>query len=276
MVMQNHFAATQNHSVGVQNHFAETENHSTNAFLNSKTKKTVLMKQYFLPRNDNDKSIWLQNFAGKLPIYSGKYGITENDVIDTQNGAAYFAYWLNYQNQFKEFSNKIIAYKNDVRDGVPDSGEESMLPIAPTPGTAPTAVPAGVFKRAVALANLIKKHASYTMSDGNDLSIEGTETEHPDINTVQPMLSVRPAGGGHPEIVWKNQGLDGIEIYADRGTGWQFLALDTVPNYIDTTALPTVPATWKYKAIYRLHDGLAGQWSDEVSITVSALITQPQ
>jgi len=62
-----------------------------------------------------------------------------------------------------------------------------------------------------------------------------------------------------------------IEIHVDRsgvGNNYSFLAIDAMPNYIDT-ALPPAPADyhiWKYKAIYRLKDERVGHWSDEVSV----------
>ena len=61
-----------------------------------------------------------------------------------------------------------------------------------------------------------------------------------------------------------------LEIWVDRGAGFGLLAIDTVPDYLDTAALPAPgqSATWKYKAIYRLNDEQVGQWSDPASIAV--------
>jgi hypothetical protein len=56
----------------------------------------------------------------------------------------------------------------------------------------------------------------------------------------------------------------------DRGSGFVFLAIDTVPDYLDTAALPAAGASaaWKYRAIYRLSDERVGQWSNVASISV--------
>ncbi|MBI3853039.1 MAG: hypothetical protein HY298_22545 [Verrucomicrobia bacterium] len=57
----------------------------------------------------------------------------------------------------------------------------------------------------------------------------------------------------------------------DRGDGvFACLAIDTVPDYLDTAALPAAgtSAVWKYKAIYRLNNEQVGQWSDVTSICV--------
>jgi hypothetical protein len=75
----------------------------------------------------------------------------------------------------------------------------------------------------------------------------------------------------HPSIGWTKQGMDGLEILVDRGTGaFAFLALDTIPDYLDTAPLPApgTSAVWKYKATYRLADEQVGQWSDVVGISV--------
>jgi hypothetical protein len=49
-----------------------------------------------------------------------------------------------------------------------------------------------------------------------------------------------------------------------------YLAIDTVPDYLDSIPLPAPGAgdVWRYKAIYRLHDEQVGQWSDTASISV--------
>lgn len=50
-----------------------------------------------------------------------------------------------------------------------------------------------------------------------------------------------------------------------------FLAVDTIPDYSDTSSMPAAgqSALWKYKAIYRQDDERVGQWSDVASIPVA-------
>jgi len=47
-------------------------------------------------------------------------------------------------------------------------------------------------------------------------------------------------------------------IYLTVCSGWQFLDIDSVPHYTDTTPI-TAPATWKYRAMYIVADELVGQ-----------------
>jgi len=79
-----------------------------------------------------------------------------------------------------------------------------------------------------------------------------------------------PMHGRCTNVGWKKQGMDAIEIQVDRGAGFVFLAIDTVPDYLDTADLPAggASASWKYRAIYRLNDERVGQWSDVSSISV--------
>jgi hypothetical protein len=38
------------------------------------------------------------------------------------------------------------------------------------------------------------------------------------------------------EVVCNKDGTEAVEIQKDTGTGWQFLAIKTLPNYTDTTS----------------------------------------
>ena len=91
-----------------------------------------------------------------------------------------------------------------------------------------------------------------------------------DVNALKPILTAAPVAG-QVAIGWTKQGMDSIEIEVDRGEGFVFLAIDTVPGYTDTAAMPAAgqSALWKYKAIYRLNDERVGQWSDVVSLPVA-------
>ena len=89
---------------------------------------------------------------------------------------------------------------------------------------------------------------------------------------MKPVFTAK-LDAGQVTIGWTKQGMDGVEIWVDRGDGkgFAFLAVDTVPDYTDTAALSPAgqSALWKYKAIYRQSDDRVGQWSDVVSIPVA-------
>ncbi len=230
-----------------------------------------MSKQPFLPRTDLGKMDWLKNFAGKIGNYAAKYNITPAEVTDMLNSLQYFIYWMDYRKKYDEYLFKLTEFKNELINGVDAGALGSVQPAPPVISAPPVAVSPGIFKRATSIANVIKSKSIYTIADGNDLGIEGAESII-DVQHMKPELKLHLIAGGHPEIKWTKQRMDGIEIHVDRGTGkWELLAYDSHPDYIDTAPLPALGSSiiWKYKAIYRYNDLYAGLWSDVVEITVT-------
>ena len=222
-------------------------------------------KAFFIPSDDLGKCTWLSNFAAKLPTHADLVAVTPAEVAQVAADNVFFAYVCNAQNKFKKYTQDWTAYKNAARSG-PTLGN---LPTAPVLGAAPAPVPADIFGRAALLGTRIKKHSSYTDAMGQDLGLIGAE-QTVDLVNIKPSLKVQMQAG-RPNLLWTKQGMDGMEFWVDRGTGtFAFLAIDTVPDYLDTAALPApgTGAVWKYKAIYRLKDEQVGQWSDILSVSV--------
>ncbi len=223
---------------------------------------------YFIPSGDAEAAAWLKNFSDKLGKYAAKYGITTAQAADMVAGYLYFAYWVDYKNQYAEYTKKVTAYKNALRKGDP-----SKVPSVPTPPTfaaPPAAVAPGIFDRATAIANTIKSNILYNETDGEDLDIIGT-TSGLNLIDVVPVFSVRLVSGGRPEIVWTKNRYDGIQIEVDRndGKGWIFLGIDTHPDYMDKFPLPVGKVEqWNYRIIYLYDDELVGLYSSPVSIKV--------
>ena len=225
----------------------------------------------FVPNRDAAKDLFLKNFASKLPQYAAKYGISAAEVTDMQQCSAHFTYWLNYKNQLEELNRKLTSYKNEIRDGILPGATPSTVPTLPNLGAVPTPVAPGVFDRTVSIAKRILNHINYTVADGRDLGIENvTPKPQVDISAVKPVIKARLVDNGDVEIAWTKKHMDAIEIYVDRGEGFDFLAYDAHPNYTDANTLePGVTAVWKYKAVYLKHDRQVGVMSDEVQITVT-------
>jgi len=224
-------------------------------------------KSHYLPNDDNGKAAWLNNLFGKLPTYQAALGLTAADVASETADAAFFAYALNAQNEVAAYSQEWTAYKNAARNG--SDPALGLAPVAPNLGIAPAEVAPGIFGRATALVARIKTAPGYTESIGQALQIIGAE--HPvDPTTLKPVLDVE-LDAGAMDIGWLKQGMDSLELWVDRGTGFVFLAIDTIPNYTDTAPMPAAgqSALWKYKGIYIQADQRTGQWSDVVSIPVA-------
>ena len=222
-------------------------------------------KSYYLPSDDAGKGAWLNNLSAKLPSYSTVLGLTAADTASVAADAAFFSYLLAAQAQVAAYSQQWTAYKNAARNGT----ALGALPVAPSLGVAPAAVASNIFGRATALVARIKTAPGYTDSIGQALQIIGAD-QTVDVSAMKPIITAE-LDAGQVNIGWTKQGMDGIEIQVDRGTGFVFLAIDTIPGYTDTAPLPAAgqSALWKYKAIYRQGDDRVGQWSDVVSIPVA-------
>jgi len=226
------------------------------------------MKSHYLPNDDNGKAAWLNNLSGKLPAYQAALGLTAADAASAAADSAFFTYALNAQIQIAAYSQQWTAYKNSARNGnAPALGAIPPAPVLPTP--APAMVAPGIFGRATALVARIKVAPGYTDSIGQALQLIGADNPL-DPTTLKPVLNVK-LEAGVVDIGWIKQGMDALELWVDRGTGFVFLAIDTIPNYTDTAPMPAAgqSALWKYKAIYLQADQRVGQWSDVVSIPVA-------
>lgn len=74
------------------------------------------------------------------------------------------------------------------------------------------------------------------------------------------------------EVLWGWEGARSVAkalyLEVDRGTGPQFLAADTNPNYTDSFPLPATPQKWKFRGIFQRDGEMIGQWSAWVEINV--------
>jgi hypothetical protein len=225
-----------------------------------------MAKSNYLPRTDKDRVVWLNNFASKFAQVSTGLGFVAADVTSVNNDATMFSYLINQVELYTTAKEQRVDYKNLIKDG-PLGTPGGALPVAPAAGTVPTVVLPGIFARIGQLVGRIKNSATYTEAIGKDLGIIGAQQTF-DPTQMKPVLKLAMLGG-QVEVQWTKGDADALRIEADKGSGWQLLAIDTVPHYTDTTPI-TAPAVWRYRAMYLVADELVGQWSDVASITVSS------
>ncbi|MCW5907399.1 MAG: hypothetical protein KIS94_06045 [Chitinophagales bacterium] len=228
-------------------------------------------KDYYLPETDTGKLSWLANFSSKLSGYGTTLGVPPATLAEVAADLDNYTALLQFLNSLKSYQQNTVAYKNHLRSGTADNAPIGDLPAPPAVPTFTVAPVADIFGRIRKLVQTIKAHRNYTQAIGEDLGIIGAENDF-NPNTLKPELKVETAAGGRPNIIWKKGLTEGIKIKVDRGSGtFEFLAVDTQPNYLDTHPLPPYgqSAIWKYTAIYLYNDEEAGQWSDVVSITVA-------
>ncbi len=236
-----------------------------------------MAKQNWFPKKESDRRTLLNNLADKLPgAYATKYGITTDELAMLNNFRLWFNWTLDVLEYIRQKAQGYTGFRDAVGYGkgtatgalIPPQG--FTLPAQPSSGTPPVVITplANGWLFTASLVNRIKGHAAYADADGQDLGIIGAEEQSADPATTKPDLKLVRVAGGHIEVQWKKGGFTGVRIEVDRGNGqWVFLAIDTVPHYVDTLTLaPGTSAIWKYRAIYLDGDEPFGLWSDTAQI----------
>ena len=230
-----------------------------------------MAKDFYLPRTDSKKAIWLTNLASKLsepgvnePTRGQDHGLTAGEVTGIVASALIYAFCIGNQENFKGEKQERTNYKNLLADGQ----EGVVMPAYPTSTVVapPAAVPQGVFKRVGDFVSRIKSSSLYDTATGEDMRIIGDEDTF-DSLTFKPGLSVQNTQQGRL-LKFEKDETDGVNVYGrEKGQGpWIFLARDNFSPYLDSRsfALPTV---LEYKVTSVILDDEIGLDSDIVEIT---------
>jgi hypothetical protein len=232
-----------------------------------------MAKQYYLPTNDEGKAALFEHFRDHIAEYAATLGLNGSsgslhpDLVPQAADATYFRWLISQCGASRGYASSLTAWKDALRDDteLPNGSQ----PVAPA-HTPPPAVPPGIVLRFQALVRAIKGHKNYTVAIGEALRIEGDEPVPLDRASARPDLTGAKVVGDRVRIPWVKGSFDGVCIEADRGDGkgWQFLAIDTRPDYADSEPFPAGGGVWKYRAIYLMDDQKVGQWSAVVSVRV--------
>ncbi len=227
----------------------------------------------FIPSSDNDKVVWLNNFATKLGTYAANVGVTAAEVTATQKDASMYQYIINLQEIYKQTLQNITGYKSLLKHAVGQQHLSAVIPSLPTLGTAPASVPEGIFDRVSKLAVRIKASVNYTDNMGSDLGIIAPAVTF-DASTLQPDIKIK-LDAGRPHLKWTKGETDALDLYVDRNDGNGFTLLGRLMRneYIDVASLPATKVIdeWNYKGIYVIADQPIGLYSATSSIAVKKI-----
>lgn len=230
----------------------------------------------FIEKSDDKFMIQVNRFCSRVGTYSVTLGLNAGKITAITEDLDLYTYVFSGWNQFRAFGEGFTGYKNLLRYGPSDQtlGAIPIAPVLPTP--APTVTSPNMQARFAELIQDCVRSPNYTKAIGEDLGIEAPEVPF-NPNEGKPELKTSYSTGGHPELKWKKGKYQGIEFWIDRndGKGWLYLDKDFHPDFTDKISVlpaPGVSAVWKYKAIYLYKDAQAGQWSDEITITVQGQV----
>ena len=146
-----------------------------------------MSKKHYLPRADNDRLAWLQNFLTKLTPIATTFGVSPAELAALGDDLSNFTYFINVIDIFKRETQERVHYKDILANG-PIGTPLGAIPSLPTLPADPTPVASGVFVRVGMLVQRIKNHTAYNESIGRDLGIIGAE-QVLTLSEVKPIIN---------------------------------------------------------------------------------------
>lgn len=225
------------------------------------------MNKDIFPKKEIDKASWLKTFNTNLPQYAAVLDIDAATLSRVNDDTNNFFKLMNYHYQVKAYLRGLTSSKMMMLTGK----HKKLNMVAPPalPAFVPD-MPCDILGRTRKLIGTIKSHPKYSDVIGSSLGIISTK---PDMDTHQwkPQIKLR-LKGMNPELVWKKGMASGLKIFADYGdgAGMKFIAVNTIPNFLDPHPLPPdgEVQVWKYVCVYLLKDEPVGEYSNTVSVVV--------
>jgi hypothetical protein len=224
----------------------------------------------YLPENDADLLVWLENFDTKLAgNYGSLFGFSQHDLDSIHNGVTAITSVYRYKINLGHAYSATVALLEELKSS-PRSFPVSAVPsLSPFPAL-PPGVTTGFLNRLSYYVTRIKQHRSYAEAIGIDLWIIVPKRNF-HLPTARPVLHVT-LEDSFPRIRWAKHAADGIFLYVDRrdGNGFQLIDKLTHKTYLDTAPLPPgeVKVSWDYKARYMKNDEAVGFESDPVVVEI--------
>ena len=230
------------------------------------------MLKVYLSSTDLGKLAWIINFNNKIvATYGAFFSLSITQLLTLLNDTNAFNYICQFNTAALATYHSSITFKDELRDS-DISTEIQAFPTFDTPGTVPTAVPYGIFARAIVLVNFIKTHSKYTTAIGKDLKIIGADSIV-DWSTAQPQkVKVKTSAGAIAGSYFKGQA-NGGRIECMRGSETVFTTVTNVSKakFIDDrpNLIPGQPEKRQYRIWYLKSDKVVGIVSVIVTIIVA-------
>jgi hypothetical protein len=204
------------------------------------------MKNDYIPARDGDLYAWETNFLANVDPVAKALGIPQADVDAVKQA--------------------VTDHQGNYNAGI--NAQKAALSANALMRSSRT----GTVKVLRQLAARFKTAPAYTEDMGKQLGIIGADSEFDHANAKPHLkLSVQ---GGNVVITFNNpREVDGVKIFCKRAgeTAYTFLAVDTESPYEDNrdNLAAGVAEKRSYYAYFFHDDGIIGQQSDEVSVSIT-------
>ena len=248
------------------------------ATVNKQTKLKSMKHESYYPTTQAEQILWLENFRLKLANHAAVLGVPTLLCAARVADARWLIYMLGSWLPAERAWHKSVT---EAINRAQRSGNATLMvlpvfvppPLPAAVGGDPAVVPVdeGALDRIFAIVQTMKESPAFNGSIAADMGTIGTAESGPDYGTLTPVLKLSIVNG-RVLVGWGWNGfgawLDALQIEVDRGAGWVPLAVDTTPDYIDTTPQPAALTRWKYRAIYNVDGAQVGLWSTVAEIVV--------
>lgn len=200
------------------------------------------MREDYIPLRGSNLKIWEQQFKTIVVANGASFGLTPQEIAEVVTSV----------DEHNSSYSEMISLKASAKAAVTKNKLNKKKALE-------------VIRR---VSKRIKSHSSYTNAIGASLGIIGPDTFE-NLVEVKPRLKA-VLSGTRVLIKYPKKRLDGIELYSDRGNGFETLGIDTNSPYIDEREKldASKPEERSYKAIYIYKDKKVGQLSIVISIIV--------
>ena len=170
-----------------------------------------MAKQPYLPTTDEERVVWIKNYAEKKDQYQALFGFTPTEVALTYNDYKMWKFLVNRAFKFEAEREEFYEYKEAVEEG-PETYDTSNKPIFDPGDPFPTVVPPDIFGRIGDEAETIKRHDDYTTGIGGEMGIEGAAIVF-NPQTYKTTMKAK-AFEGFVNVRFVKKGVDAVVIYS--------------------------------------------------------------
>jgi len=233
-----------------------------------------MTSQSYFPTSESEQVAWLLHYSLKLPEYGLNYGVSAQEIEETQADIN-FAVWVMtaWNPAIQQEALQATSVKHLVLNGsgygnvvIPSHSQFENIPVSRPPG---------VFNRIFAQVQRIKGSAGYTESVGIDLGIIGSaHASMQTANHAYPEFSAsveRGANAARVRIAFTKYQHDGVAVESRRNDGpWEAIGIALVKPWFDIRPLVDgkTPEVREYRLRWFDKNDAHGEFSPVQHVTV--------
>jgi len=231
------------------------------------------MNKDVIPTTEDGRKSWGENMMLKFPPLREQLGFSEEEEKALFDDIKMMIYVITASQSVNAEAKARTAYKRQMFDGTVGGGNAVPLPLNTLPASPAVLVAPGVIPRIRAAVQRMKTQPGYTGATGEQLQIEGSESDDLNTETAKPPFK-GSASVGKVRLEWTKGDFDGVVIESQRGAEivFSFLDKDFKSPFDDLrpNLVAGQPEVRRYRMIYLLDDAVVGTHSDEVAVTTTA------